>query len=313
MSADLVKSATGGATLQAPPNGFSDRDLVNYFQRIYKPATRTPTRSIPTPTSKPTSTSTPTSSPSKTNIGAIAGGAAGGFVFLLLVVALFVYLSIKRKRRARAAAAGNQQGQQPIPNMQQRPYVPAVEVGGGARRNDLAELPTNQFGVHSPTAPKSGLQYSVASLSSAPSSTTYSPPHSPPHSPPPVTRPLNYDYEGPNPGSAVPPYGVPAYHNPNPPGHAYPVQQPYPGIQSVYVPQQHQQPHYPPPQQFPTQYPPPQFYAPSHLVHGPDIPRSSNPNLGQSSNLVPRREVGSISSTGSQPGLGGEADREKQE
>jgi hypothetical protein len=286
--------------VKSPQRGFSDRDLTNYFQRIYKPATRTPTRALPSAT--PTSTSSPTASPQKSNIGAIAGGAAGGAVFLLAVLALLVCLCMRRRKRHAAATENQlqrpyqQHSQQPSQDMQQRPYVPAGELTG----DSLHELPT----VLSPSMSKSGMNYGVHSLSSAAPSTTYSPPHSPPHSPPqspplaPAMHSPGYGYQGQNPNPS--PYGVPPYQQQTfyqQPGHPYPAQQPYPAMQTVYAPPPPQQ-HYPPP---PQQYypPPPQDDGP--YIQAPDVRRPSNPTVISN---VRRREVGSVSSTGTSPGPG---------
>lgn len=288
--------------MQAPKNGFSDRDLTNYFQRIYKPATRTPTRAIPTATSPPLVTHKPESK--KSNVGAIAGGAAaGGVAFLLLVGALIYYFCVKRKRKSQSDG-DHHSSPEDKRDTQQNAGHGAAEVNGEARGDNVAELPT----IQSPMTQKSGLHSSVASISSNPTSTTYSPQlsphHSPPHSPPPQIQPLHNGSEG---SSLVYPHGVPfpPHQQPYLMGHPYPAQQPYPGMQSVYSPQSN----YMPPQQFYTHPPPPpQQYMQSYVVQGPDI--QAHPHSAPDTRAVPRKEIGSVSSTGSSPGaiadVGGE-------
>jgi len=85
---------TGAATLTAPTGGFQARDLSVAFTRAYTPPTRTPTRAIPTATS--------TLSPSNhKNRKAVIGGAVGGTLGgLALIAALGACFIIYRRKKA---------------------------------------------------------------------------------------------------------------------------------------------------------------------------------------------------------------------
>lgn len=97
-------SATGGATAKKPADGFSNRDLQNYFSRTYSAATRSPTRDVPTPDEH---------SGGGTNAGAIAGGVVGGVAGLLLILgALWWWLRTSKKKKQAAAAEQHQQPQE---------------------------------------------------------------------------------------------------------------------------------------------------------------------------------------------------------
>jgi hypothetical protein len=191
-------SATGGATMKAPKNGFADRDLTNYFQGIYKPATRSPTRAIPTPTSTPTTT--PKGNSKKTKVGLIAGVAAGGFVILVLIAAILIYCCTKSKTKASHINGPQQQGLQPVYGIQHNPGYDVVEVNGENYQRHVAELPAAQ----SPASPKAELHYSITSVSSSPPLNSHSPLYSSTHSPPlqsplPTARSLSYSQEGSSP------------------------------------------------------------------------------------------------------------------
>jgi hypothetical protein len=286
--------------VKAPQYGFSDRDLTTYFQRIYKPATRTPTRTLPSPTSASTLTSSPPSSPQKSNIGATAGGAVGGAVFVLGVVALLVWLCMRQRQRSAAAAIYQQNdlyqhhSKQPSQDMQEHQHIPPGELTG----ESLHELPT----ALSPTMSKSGINYQIHSLSSATPSTTYSPPHSPSHSPlqsPPLAPAMHsasYSYQGQNhsvPYAVIPPYQPQTYDQQS--RHPYPIQQPHTPLQPIYSQPPPQQQYTPPPLQ--NYSLPPQDDASN--MQAPDVRRPSNP---ASTTTVRRREVGSVSSTRTSPG-----------
>ncbi|USW58049.1 Putative galactose oxidase/kelch, beta-propeller, kelch-type beta propeller [Septoria linicola] len=92
-------SATGSATLQAPPTWGED-DLRVYLGRKAPLTARTATRAVPTSTSTGVS---PSANTSKTNIGAIAGGVVGGVVVLVLLLGLAL-CCLRRKKKARASA-----------------------------------------------------------------------------------------------------------------------------------------------------------------------------------------------------------------
>ncbi|KAK4542854.1 hypothetical protein LTR36_006043 [Oleoguttula mirabilis] len=107
---------TGGATLTTPVSGWDDPDLEVYFMRHYTPTARTPTRYIPALGAATTSAAqppAPSAHSSKTHVGAIAGGAVGGAVFLV-AVALLVWLCLRRrgkKQQEQAAASAPQVSQ----------------------------------------------------------------------------------------------------------------------------------------------------------------------------------------------------------
>jgi hypothetical protein len=259
----------------------------------------------------------------KTNVGAIAGGAVGGCVILILIAAVLIYFCTKRKTRGEVVTDANDNGyqeqqmkhpmqhsvqhpmQQQAQHPSQRPpqssgHMIAAEVEGESHRDNLAELPA----IQSSMGKKSGHDYSVTSIPSNAPSTTYSPPRSPPHSPyqsapqspyqsppqspPPMSEHHYFSEDGDSP--TVAPYGVPAYHNINPYPPTQPIQQPYPPMQPLYLPQEH----YPLPQEYAPQYPPPQQSVPSYVVQGSDMP-------AQARTTLPRKEVGSVSSVGSSP------------
>ncbi|KAE8354609.1 hypothetical protein BDV28DRAFT_156106 [Aspergillus coremiiformis] len=86
-------SPTGGATTKTPANGFDDRDLEIFFQRVYTAPTRQPTRAIPT------STEPPSTSAKSTPVGAIVGGVVGG-VCGVSAAAVILYCCWRRKKSA---------------------------------------------------------------------------------------------------------------------------------------------------------------------------------------------------------------------
>ena len=84
-------SSTGGATATAPAGGWDDRDLPVYFQQQATYAARTPTRVLPTTQSAPNHSS-------KSDNGAVIGGAVGGVIAFLLLVAVATFLCIRSRR-----------------------------------------------------------------------------------------------------------------------------------------------------------------------------------------------------------------------
>lgn len=82
----------GDATATTPKNGWDTRDLGIVFGRHYTPATRAPTRPIPSPT-EPKSERTPKDS----IVGPAVGGAIGGVVFVIVVGAC-IFLMHRRRR-----------------------------------------------------------------------------------------------------------------------------------------------------------------------------------------------------------------------
>ncbi|KAA8612589.1 hypothetical protein PtrV1_13158 [Pyrenophora tritici-repentis] len=91
----------GKATLKSPTSGWATSALAVGFGTTYAGLARTATRSLPASSSTPTtsglSASTVPSSKSSSNVGAIAGGAVGGAVFLIAIIALALYLRSRRK------------------------------------------------------------------------------------------------------------------------------------------------------------------------------------------------------------------------
>lgn len=110
-------SSDGSATNKSPPNGFSDQALSVYFGQKATFDTRTPTRSIPSPTSTPS----PTAPPKTSNTGAIAGGAVGGVVILLIIAALIWWFCMKKRKAATP--------------VQQQPEIPQHNTGMATELN----------------------------------------------------------------------------------------------------------------------------------------------------------------------------------
>lgn len=88
---------SGSATMTTPVSGWDAPDLSVYFSRRYSAETRMPTRPVPT-----VAATSPPSVPAKkdTNVGAIAGGAVGGGIALVAVIA-GLCLCLRRRRRAK--------------------------------------------------------------------------------------------------------------------------------------------------------------------------------------------------------------------
>ena len=84
-------SPTGGATLQTPSAGFSNRDLAVYYTRKASVAVRTATRALATATGKPSNTP----APKHRNIPAIVGASVGGAA-LAIVAALTMFCCMRR-------------------------------------------------------------------------------------------------------------------------------------------------------------------------------------------------------------------------
>ncbi|PWY73122.1 hypothetical protein BO94DRAFT_627641 [Aspergillus sclerotioniger CBS 115572] len=86
--------STGGATLTTPTSGFDNPDLQTYFQRVYTPSSRSPTRAIPTQTGSSNST---TSEHQSTHVGAIVGGVVGGVVGAAAIAGI-LYWCLRRQK-----------------------------------------------------------------------------------------------------------------------------------------------------------------------------------------------------------------------
>lgn len=117
---------TGGATLTTPTSGWANPDLATYFTRQYKPSTRTPTRYILTPGAATTSavpSPTPSMHTSKTNVGAIAGGAVGGVVFVAAIILLACLCLRWRSRRRQEQEPIGGGGAQQVSHMTEQ-HVP---------------------------------------------------------------------------------------------------------------------------------------------------------------------------------------------
>ncbi|OGM47258.1 hypothetical protein ABOM_003932 [Aspergillus bombycis] len=130
-------SATGGANTTQPSGGFDNRDLAVFFSRTYTAPTRSPTRTIPTPSSG--------SSGGSKRVGAIVGGVIGGVAGVSILAALlFFYLRRKKK------SVPTEEDQ---PQPQQDTKDPALAGASGPdehRRSELsAGYPGQQEGIRS--------------------------------------------------------------------------------------------------------------------------------------------------------------------
>lgn len=138
-------SPSGGATATAPAAGFNNSDLSVYFTKHASVASRTPTRSLPTPTNTQSSKSLPT--------GAIAGIAVGGAIVLVaLIIGLCCFCRCHRKQRAELAstpAMANtgfpQPPQSPHSHYTHQYYEPRYQL---AANSPPAELSDNNIQMH---------------------------------------------------------------------------------------------------------------------------------------------------------------------
>jgi hypothetical protein len=90
---------TGGATVTAPVT-WDHNDLKVYYQLTPPTASRIPTRALPAATSIPLGRS------NKLNVEAIAGGTAGGLVFLAAVLGLVLLCLHRKKKSLKEGAPG---------------------------------------------------------------------------------------------------------------------------------------------------------------------------------------------------------------
>jgi hypothetical protein len=88
----------GGATNKVPSTGWTDPRVEVYFDSVASFTSRAPTRALPTQTVTPKPSPSPPHK-SKTNIGAIAGGVAGGVLSLLLILLAWFCICRRSKRR----------------------------------------------------------------------------------------------------------------------------------------------------------------------------------------------------------------------
>lgn len=159
-------SATGGASLTTPTQGWGHQDLPVYFTRHAPSTSRTATRYIP-PTSTQ-NTTTPTHTPStshKTNVGAIAGGTVGG-VLAIILVSLIAYLCLRRHKQTQHRLSSSQ------------PHELTNGIGNGRPRTPMGELDTSQ-----PWSPQT--TYSSQHKDSPTTASSPYPPYSPQRSPDP--------------------------------------------------------------------------------------------------------------------------------
>ncbi|KAK5122577.1 hypothetical protein LTR85_003840 [Meristemomyces frigidus] len=141
---------TGGATLTTPTSGWANQDLETYFTRAYTPTIRTPTRYIPTPGATTTSAvplPMPSVHSSKTDVGAIAGGAVGGAVFLI-AVGLLAWLCLRRrgrKQREQATGGAPQVSQMTEPHVNGSPESMHKRQAGSQSYPSPQDSPPPQF------------------------------------------------------------------------------------------------------------------------------------------------------------------------
>ncbi|KAF2490734.1 hypothetical protein BU16DRAFT_565668 [Lophium mytilinum] len=152
---------TGGATATKPASDWSNPDLSVYFTRVPTFAARTATRYFPSGTSAPGNGT----SHHNSHVGAIAGGAVGGLVFLIAVLLLALFCLHRHKKNLK---------NKPAP---QAPPPPPVELPVNNPATEMSAVAENPAKwAHSPGA-----------QSAAPS---YNHQHSPYGTPP--TRPAEY-------------------------------------------------------------------------------------------------------------------------
>jgi len=147
-------SSLGGATATAPAGGFNNQDLAVYFAQQASVASRTPTRSIPTPTNTTSPINTAPSHKKKSlSTGAIVGIAIGGALFL---IALFVagFCLIRRHRR------------------KQPPPSPAI-YHTAPDYSQMPQSPNSQYSHNVPQTPRYQLQANSIPIPAELSSNNY--------------------------------------------------------------------------------------------------------------------------------------------
>lgn len=255
-------SPTGGASALSPPNGWSDSALSVYFAQKAQFATRTPTRYIPLSTGG-------ASSDNKPKIGAIVGGAVGGFV-VLLIIALTIWCFCCRGR--------------------QRSNSPEQIAQAGRPPTTINELNGDQHHRHDKLA-----MFTISPNSNVPG---YSSPHQQPQSP--------YDLPPPiQPGQHPLIYQTPSHNHHNSQqlyqmrqqGYVYPQYHPGPGGGSppLAYPQQYYPPGHgsgsgsgsPPAMLYPHHYQQQQQYFPP-----PESQRTSPPTIPISYEMPTSRTPG---------------------
>lgn len=106
ISALILASTSGNATITAPAAGWQATDLSVYFQASYAAVSRSATR--PLPSQSPTSSSQPERPVSRTNTGAIAGGVVGGVAVLAAIIAL-AWFCLRRRRNQKESQSSTQE------------------------------------------------------------------------------------------------------------------------------------------------------------------------------------------------------------
>ena len=214
----LTKSRTeGSATKTAPAAGWATSDLSTLLNRQFTAASREPWATSSGRLSQSTSSAAPT--PKKSNVGAIAGGAVGGAVVLIGIIAGALFCLRRRKRKQTTQERGQPSETVPTPD---------------PRSPDMTH--------------KSLASASIMQGSTLASPTPQSPAYSPQASPPPTSSPWRTEMHMPNSyyqGSPSPNQGSPSPHHMSGDwgqhaGFAQPNTYP-PGIHS------YQQTYYPPP------------------------------------------------------------------
>lgn len=113
--------ASGGSTVQSPADGWAQRDLQTLFSRKYTPKTRQPNRELPSPASTP--------SPKKDNKAIIGGAVGGGVGGLLLLAALGICICLRRRKK-KTQNDNNQDNSRPSqPELHSQPISPPAHNG----------------------------------------------------------------------------------------------------------------------------------------------------------------------------------------
>ena len=134
----------GGATVKSPSNGWDDSRIGVYFEQKAIFTARTPTRAFPQHTAAPLPPPKPKKK--KSNTGAIAGGAVGGAVALLLIAGLAWFCIRKRSRRQKVASTQGTGPENASTTTTQ--YVMGEKYSVGSPNSSRVASPSRQMHQH---------------------------------------------------------------------------------------------------------------------------------------------------------------------